>query len=186
MEFKKYVSHRRGYALASTVALIFLMTILLGVAISHLDYYSRVMNVYLSRFQARNSLVSATNLALKWLSEETRSGSRPRAQAFAVLEHLTDFDSLRIFASTGFDGCEVRIYDLDYAAEKIVKPIDARRNFPPSFPGGYMIRATVESRGLAPLMLESVYAVMLNAMPDGSVVEVLDEKPVYSRELFLR
>jgi len=186
MDFKKYVRRRRGYALASVVALIFLKTILLGVAVSHLNFYSRVMEMYYRRFQARNALESMANLAFKWLLEEVGSESRPRARAIIALEYLTDFDLLRIFASAGIDGSEVKIYDLDYAAEKVKRPVDRHRIFPPSFPGGYMIRATVEKQGLAPLMLESVYAVTFNTMPDGSIIEILDEKPVYSRELFLR
>ena len=180
---KKIRRARRAYALASTVALMFLLTILLGIAVSRLDYSFRVMEAYSSRFQARNALESMTNLSLKWLSAEVRSGTRPRAQAPFVLEYLTDLDSLRIFASNDFDGCEVKIYDLDYAAEKTAKPTNVSHIFPTSFPGGYMIRAVVEKRGLAPLTLESVYVVTLNVI-SGEAVEILDEKPVYSREMF--
>ena len=181
---KKNLRVRRAYALASTIALIFLMTILLGVAISHLDYSSGVMDAYVSRFHARNALESMANMSLKWLSDEVRSGARPRAGASVTLEDLTDFDSLRIFASNDYDGCEVRIYDLDYSAEMVAKPIDESRIFPPSFPMGYMIRAVAEKKGLAPLTLESVYEVTLAVIPDGSVVEILDETPIYCRELF--
>ena len=183
MAFKKYVKPRRGYALASTVALIFLLTVLLGVAMSHLDYSSEVTEAYLSRFQARSALESMTNMALKWLSAQVKDGGRPRAPAYTG-EYLTDFDSLRIFASVDFDGCEVKVYDLDYSADKIVKPINMSRIFPPCFPDGYMIRAVAEKKGLAPLTLESVYEVTLNTMPGGGIVEILDEKPVYWRELF--
>ena len=181
---KKTKKKRSAFALASTVALIFLLMVLLGVAVSHLDYSSGVMEAYMSRFQAGNALESMTNLALKWLSAEVKSGARPRAQEPDALGYLTDFDSLSIFASSDYDGCEVKIYDLGYAAEKIVKPIDASRIFPPSFPGGYMIRATAEKKGLAPLTLESVYMVTLNTVSGDGVVEILDEKPVYARELF--
>ena len=174
---------RRGYALASTVALIFLLTILLGVAVSHLDYYSGVMKAYSSRFQARNALESMTNLSLKWLSAEIVRGSRPRAQESVALEHLTDFDSLRIFFSTDLNGCEVKIYDLDYDAKKAAKPVSGSRVFPPSFPGGYMIRAVAEKESLAPLTSESVY-VVVSIDVSGESVGILDEKPVYSRELF--
>jgi len=175
---------RRAYALASVVALIFLLTILLGVTISHVDYSSGVMEAYMSRFQARNALESMTNLSLKWLSAEVKKGARPRAHEPVFLENLTDFDSLRIFASNDYDGCEVTIYDLDYAAEKVAKPLDASRVFPPSLPGGYMIRAVAEKKGLAPLTLESVYVVTINTTPEGNSVEILDEKPSYWRELF--
>ena len=181
---KKNLRARHAYALASTVALIFLMTVLLGVAINHLDYSSGIMEAYVSRFQARNSLESMTNVALKWLSAEVRAGSRPRSGASVALEYLTDFNSLRIFASNDHDGSEVKIYDLDYSAEMVAKPVDESRIFPPSFPGGYMIRAVTEKKNLAPLTLESVYAVTLSAIPGESVVEILDEKPVYWRELF--
>ena len=175
---------RPAYALISTVGLIFLLTILLGVAISHLVYSSRVMEAYSSRFQAKNALESMTNLSLKWLSAEVRSGTRPRARASVALEYLTDFDSLRIFASNDFDGCEVRIYDLDYKVENVAKPVDVSSIFPPSFPGGYMIRAVAEKKGLAPLTLESVYVVTSNVVSGDTSVEVLDVKPVYWRELF--
>jgi len=175
---------RRAYALASAVALIFLLAVLLGVAISHVGHSYGVMEAYMSRFQARNSLVSMTNLALKWLSEEIKRGVRPRAHEPNFLEYLTDIDSLRIFASIDLDGCEVSIYDLDYAAGKVTKLLDASRVFPPSFPGGYMIRAAVEKKGLAPLTLESVYVVTINTTPEGDSIEILDQKPVYWRELF--
>lgn len=181
---------RRGYALASVVALMFLLTILLGVAVSHVSHSSRVMEAYVNRFHARNSLESMTNISLRWLSAEIKSGTRPRAQAIIDLKDLTDFDSLRIFTWIDFDGAfdggEVRVYDLDYVAEKIVRPVNMSRIFPPNLPGGYMIRAVVERRGLAPMVLESVYVVTPIVMPGGYIVEVLDEKPVYSRELFRR
>ena len=175
---------RSGYALASTVALIFLMTVLLGVGISCLDYNFGVMEAYMGRFKARNDLESMTNLSLRWLSAEVRGGARPRAQSPEVLEYLTDFDSLRIFSSIEFDGGEVIIYDLEYDAEKISGAVDEFRVFPPSVPGGYMIRAVMEKKGLAPLTLESVYLMTHSMIPGGSVVEILDEKPVYWRELF--
>ena len=179
---------RRGYALASVVALMFFLTILLGMAVSHVNHSAIVMEAHTNRFHARNALESMTNISLKWLSAEIKSGTRPRAQAIIDLKHLTDFDSLRIFTwidfEGAFDGGEVRVYDLDYAAEKIVRPVNMSRIFPPSLPGGYMIRAVVERRGLAPMMLESVYVVTPNVMPGGLIVDVLDEKPVYTRELF--
>jgi len=175
---------RRAHALASTVALIFLLTIILGVAISHLDYSSGVLEAYMSRFQARNALVSMTNLSLKWLAAEVKSGSRPRAGILSTEQDLTDFDSLLIFASIDFNGCEVKIYDLDYAADKVFKPLGSTRDYPPSFPSGYMIRATAEKKDLAPLTLEIVYEVAINIDHEGNPVEILDEKPVYWRELF--
>ena len=164
-----------------------MLTTILGVIISRMNFSSGVMEASSNRFYARNDLESMTSLALKWLSAEVNGGARPRARAVVALEHLTSPDSLRIFSSNGFDGGEVRIYDLDYAAEKIARPVDMSRIFPPSLPEGYMIRATAERKGLAPLMLESVYVVIsLDVAPEGSVVEVLDKKPVYSRELFRR
>ena len=175
---------RRAYALASTMVLIFLLTIFLGVAVSHLDYSYEVMEAYSSRFHARNALESMTNLSLKWLSSRVKSGARPRAEVPISGEYLTDLDSLRIFALMDSSGCEVKIYDLDYAAEKIESVVGIAGVFPPSFPGGYMIRAVVEKKGLAPLTLESVYEVTLNTIPGGASVEVLDEKAVYWRELF--
>jgi hypothetical protein len=175
---------RSAYALISVVSLIFLLSVLLGVAISHMDYSFGVIEAYSSRFQARNALESMTNLSLKWLSAEVKTGARPRAQEPAVLHELTDFDSLRIFALSDFNGCEVKIYDLDYPAEKIAKPIDASHIFPPSFPGGYMIRAVAEMKGGAPFTLESVYTVEKVTIPGGIAVEILEERPVYSRELF--
>ena len=175
---------RRAYALISTVGLIFLLTVLLGVMMSHLGYSSDVMEAYTRRFQARNALESMTNLSLKWLSAEVRINGRPGAEASVSLENLTDFDSLRIFASNDFDGCEVKIYNLDYSADKVTKPVDAFGVILPCLPGGYMIRATTEKEGLAPLTLESVYLVTINTLPDGNTVEVLDEKPVYWRVLF--
>ena len=187
MVLKKYVAmrvKRRGYALASTVALIFLLAVLLGVAVGHLDYSFGVIEAYSGRFQARNALESMTNLSLKWLSAEVKKGARPRAPAAVALEYLTDFDSLRIFASSDLNGCEVKIYDLDYDAGKAANAIAAPHIFPPSFRGGYMIRAVVERKGVAPLTLESVYEVVAGAVLEGRVVEVLDERPVYSRELF--
>jgi len=181
MVFEKYVEKkRRGYALASTVGLIFLLTILLGVAISRLDYSLVVIEAYSNRFKARNALESMTNLALKWLKEDVKK-TEPRDTA--ELENLTDFDSLLIFTSSGFNGCEVKVYNLNY---KIAGFFAVPYVLPSSFEGGYMIRATVERTGMAPMMLESVYEVV-PVGDDASVVWVLDDgKPVYSRELFQR
>jgi len=165
------------------MALIFLLTILLGVTVSRLDYSSGVLEAYSSRFQARNALESMTNLSLKWLSAEVRSGIRPRAEILSTGQDLTDCDSLRIFASVDYTGCEVKIYDLDYIAGKIDESLGVSWIFPPSFPGGYMIRAGVEKKGLAPLTLESVYAVTV-ITSEGNSVDILEEKPVYWRELF--
>ena len=46
------------------------------------------------------------------------------------------------------------------------------------------VRAMAEKKCLAPLTLESVYEVTPSTIPGGSVVDILDKKPVYSRELF--
>ena len=102
--------NRRGYALASTVALIFLMTILLGVAVSHLDYYCGVMEAYSGRFQARNALESMTNMSLKWLSVSVKTYDRPKAHIPATQKYLTDVDSLCIF-STDFDGRSAYLFE---------------------------------------------------------------------------
>jgi hypothetical protein len=175
---------RSAYALASVVALVFFLTVVLGVAVSHVDYSQGVTEAYVSRSIARSALVSMTNFSLKWLAAEVGDGDRPRAYAVTAGDYLTDFDSLRIFASIDMEGCEVRVYDLDYETGKIVEHGDEERVFPPNLPGGYMIRAVAEKKGLAPLTLESVYVVTSNLVPEAGIVEILDDKPLYWRELF--
>ncbi|MDR1623287.1 MAG: hypothetical protein LBS00_13050, partial [Synergistaceae bacterium] len=125
MKTKKKDS-RRGYALSSTMALIFLLAVLLGVAVTHTGHSSGVMGVYLKRVQARSELASLTNLALRWLRSEFEKGMRPRANLLNAYENLTDFNSLSIFSSYSVkDDAEgkVEVFDLDYAPEILGEPV---------------------------------------------------------------
>jgi hypothetical protein len=165
----------------------FMLTVVLGVAINHVDYSSEVTEAYLSRFKARSSLVSMTNLALKWLSAEVADGERPRARAAAEREYLTDFDSLRILALVDLESCEVKVYDLDYDPERLGATMafaGEENAFPPSVARGYMVRAVVEKKAGPPLTVESVYRITEVALSEESSREVLEEKPLYWRELF--
>jgi hypothetical protein len=129
-----------------------------------------------------------TNLSMKWLAAELKSGRRPRADAAELHEYLTDFNSLRIFSSRVFEDGEIAIYDLDYDPETLVETGIDFLFLPPNRLGGYMIRATVAKKELAALTMESVYVVACVAVPSGileeKIVCVLEEAPLYSRELF--
>ncbi|MDR1979459.1 MAG: hypothetical protein LBQ42_12060 [Synergistaceae bacterium] len=178
---------RHAYALSSTMALVFLLTVLLGVVVAHIGHSLDVMSVHLRRIQARSELVSMTNSALKWLSTEFKMGKRPRAPIVDLDENLTDFDSLSIFSSCNVkedvEG-NVEVFDLDYNPENLVEPVVDPLLFPPSFPRGYMIRAVVAQKGLASLMMESVYRLTLNDVPGVGGVYVFETKPVYWKEWF--
>jgi hypothetical protein len=182
---------RRAYALSSTMALIFLLSVLLGVAVTHAGYSSEIMGVYSRRVRARSELTSMTNLALKWLISEFEKGVRPRASIVNTYEDLTDFHSLSIFLSYSIgDDIEgevegkVEVFDLDYASESLAEPVSDPLLFPPSLPGGYMIRAVVAQKGLVFLTMESVYVSGFRDVPGLGVVYILEKTPVYWKESF--
>ena len=180
MGIEKHVK-RSGYALVSTVALLFLMTVMFGVAISRLDFSFGVMEAYSNRFQTRNELLSMTNLALKRLSEELRS--HPLAKPPIELKDLTDLDSLLIFTMNVYDGCEARVYNLHYS---MAVSFGTAQILPPMLKDGYMIRAVAEKKGMAPMTLESVYEARLVSVGENVGWALDFERPVYSRELFRR
>jgi hypothetical protein len=177
---------RRAYALSSVVVLIFLLSVLLGVGMTHLGYSIDVMNVHVTRIEARSDLASMTNLALRWLRAELATGTRPRAEAIEFSDGLTDFNLLSIFSLDKTDEMKgsVRVFDLEYNPENVMEPVADPLFFPPCFPGGYLIRANVAKRGSAPIMAESVYVVIISDDPEKGMVYTLRERPLYWRELF--
>jgi len=180
----KKTSIRRAYALLSVMGLIFLITLLLGAAVMYSAHSHAVVNAYLRRVEARSELISMTNLSLKWLSTSLKTHSRPRAEAAESRENLTNIDLLRIFSYNNSDGGEVAVYDLEYDPLTLAEPVADPLLFPPSHSGAYMVRATVSQKELAPLTIESVYVVLPNVVPEEGFVYVLEDKPLYWRELF--
>jgi hypothetical protein len=177
---------KRAYALSSTMALVFLLTVLLGVVVAHIEYSLDITNAYLERVQARSELASMTNLALKWLSGTFAAGTRPEAAARQNMsENLTDSNSLSIFSSYNvkedLEG-RVEVFDLDYDPGSLAEPMADPARFPPSLPGGYMIRATVARKGRVSLMTESVYVTECYDVPEAGEVYVLRKEPLYWRE----
>ncbi|MDR1377056.1 MAG: hypothetical protein LBJ22_06065 [Synergistaceae bacterium] len=183
---------RRAYALASVTALVFLLTVLMGVLVAHIGYSSDLMDVYLRRVQARSELVSMTNLGLKWLNTQFNTGTRPRAAIAGKhenfeYENLTDFHSLSIFVShsvTESAEGKVEVFDLDYDPENLSEPLADPLFFPPSLPGGYMVRAAVVQKELASLTIESVYVSVPYDVPETGEVYILKKEPVYWKESF--
>lgn len=187
MKAEKKKHSKRAYALASVMTLLFLLTVLAGVLVAHIGYSSDVMGAYLSRVQARSELVSLTNLGLKWLNAQFNTGTRPSAGIVDKYENLTDFNSLSIFASnSATEGAEgrVEVFDLGYDPGKLAEPVADPLLFPPSLPGGYMIRVSVAHKGLAALMLESVYVSVRHDVPEAGEVYTLKKEPVYWKESF--
>ena len=186
---------KRAYALSSVMALVFLLTVLLGVGVAHIEYSIGVMDVYLKRVQARSELISMTNSGLKWLDTAFGTGTRPRAPTFDRMgdmwvdmrENLTDCNLLSIFSSCSvkenLEG-KVEIFDMDYRPENLAEPRGELSLFPPSLPGGYMIRAAIVQEGLAPLAMESVYVSIYQDVPETGEVRILRKGPVYWKESF--
>ena len=174
---------RRGYALFSVLALIFLLIVLLGIAVTHVGYSYDVVNAYLRRVEARSELTSMTNLALRWLSANLKI-ERPRAFAVETHERLTNTGSLRIFFSTHSKGGEVEVYDLDYDSGHLAEPVAEPLFFPASFRCAYMIRAAVVKNEMAPLVMESVYEIRPISITSVDIVYVLEDRPLYIREFF--
>jgi hypothetical protein len=161
--------------------IVFAASVLLGTAMTHTVYFSRVTDVSIKRAQARSDLYSLTSLALKWLKAELET----EPGAVKSNGDLTDSGALCIFSLEDFSGGSVKIFDLGYDPLKIKSlPDELLLLFPPSCPDAYLVRATVEKRGLAPMTEESVFVLTSNDVPGGRVVYVLEEKPLYSRELF--
>ena len=175
---------RRAYALLSVMGLIFLVTLLLGAAVMYAGHSHAVVNAYLRRAGSRSDLASMTNLSLRWLFASLKAGSRPRAKAAESLENLTNFNSLRIFYYNNSSGGEVSVYDLEYDPQNLVEPVADPLLFPPSRPDAYMIRATALKDEMAPITIESVYVVLPNVIPGEGIVYILENQPLYWRELF--
>ncbi|MDR1379771.1 MAG: hypothetical protein LBJ36_12080 [Synergistaceae bacterium] len=177
---------RRAHALSWVVALMFLASVLLGVEAAHLGYSFEVMDIYSKRAEARAELISLTNLASRWLRAELKNGIRPRAKAIEFNENLTDFNLLIIFSADALEKIEggVQLFDLEYNPENVVEPVADPLSFPPCFPGGYLIRARLAKKGLAPITMESLYVVTPFDILGKGIVYILKEKPLYWRELF--
>ena len=175
---------RRAYALLLVMGLIFFVTLLLGAAVMYAGHSYAVVNVYLRRTETRSELASMTNRSLRWLSANLKAHSRPRAESIESSERLTNFNSLRIFTYNNLNGGETAVYDLDYDSRNLTDPMEEPLFFPPSRPNAYMIHATVLKEELAPLTVESVYVVLPNVIPGEGLVYVLEDKPLYWRELF--
>jgi hypothetical protein len=160
-----------------------MVSILLSVATVHVVYFSNVTDVSLRRVQARSDLLSLTNLALKWLKEELRTGTKWRADAVKSNEYLTDSNALCIFSLENPSVGSVKVFDLGYDPKNATSPTDLLF-FPPSYPGAYLVRAVVEKQGLASITVESVFVLTSNDVPGEGVVDVLEEEPLFSREIF--
>jgi hypothetical protein len=158
---------------------------LLGLGAAHVAYFSRVMNVSLRRAQTRSDLFSLTSLALRWLTSELRTGANWRAEAVKSGRNLTNSDALCIFDLEDPLRGSVKVFDLGYDPKNLspVRP-DELLLFPPSYPGAYLVRAVVTKRGLASMTAESVFVLTSHNAPGEGVVHVLDEEPLFSREMF--
>jgi hypothetical protein len=161
------------------MALIFLLMTLLGVAVVQVDYSFEVARFSLKRLDARSELDSMTNQALRWLSEEIRSGARQEMTG----ENLTNFNSLRIFSSNGSKGGRVEVFDMDYAPQNISE-VMVPLLFPPSRKDAYMVRASIALEELAPMTVESVYQTRPCEVPGEGIVYILENNPLYRREIF--
>jgi hypothetical protein len=159
-------------------------SILLSAATVHVVYFSNVTDVTLRRVQARSDLLSLTNLALKWLKEELRTGTQWRADAVKSNEYLADSNALCIFSLEDPSMGSVKVFDLGYDPGKAAKSPADLLLFPPSYPGAYLIRAVAEKQGLASIMEESVFVLTSINVPGEGVVDILEEDPLFSREIF--
>ncbi len=179
---------RRAYVLYSTIALVFLLTFLLGVVVLLLGYSLDVRSVYQSRMNARSELFSLTNISLKWLKAESTAGRVPKAHAVEANKKISDCSALRVFLLEDGQGGEVAVFDLGYNPENMEEPMDDPLLFPPAIAYGYMIRARVRkedsfSAGLAPITMETVLLMKPNIIPGKDPVYILDEEPLFWREL---
>ncbi|MDR1048887.1 MAG: hypothetical protein LBL51_03950 [Synergistaceae bacterium] len=165
---------REGHALCWTMLLVFTASALLGAFFAHAARSSEVAAVFVRRAQARSQLLSLTNLSWKWLRAELGAGG----EAAAV-----SAEALRVFVSSDLQGGTAEVFDLSYDPRDVPKFLSDPLLFPPSYPGGYLIRATVTKPGLAPLMMESVFALVSVDVPGVGMDFVLEEKPVLQREL---
>jgi hypothetical protein len=163
---------------------IFVMSLLLGGMLVHTTYFSSVTSMSVKRVQARSDLLSLTNMALKWLREELRTGTNWRAHAIESNARLADGDALCIFSLEDPSRGSVKIFDLGYDPENLEDSLSDPLFFPPSCPGGYLVRAFVRKQGLAPIMGESVFTLVSVDVPGAGVIDVLDEEPLLVREVF--
>jgi hypothetical protein len=165
---------REGHAFCWTMLLVFVASALLGAFFAHAVRSSEVAAVFVRRAQARSQLLSLTNLSWKWLRAELDAAAGSDARLSA--------EALRVFVSSDLQGGAAEVFDLSYDPRDVPKFLSDPLLFPPSYPG-YLIRATVTKPGLAPLMMESVFALVSVDVPGVGMDFVLEEKPVLQREL---
>jgi hypothetical protein len=175
----KRLTGSRGYALCWVLLLVFAMSALLGLTAAHVAYFSGLADVSSRRAQARSDLFSLTNLALRWLKSELKTGTNWRADAIRLDEDLTDSEDLCIFSHETPEG-SVKVFDLGYDPQNLKDPPDDILSFPPSYPGAYLVRAAVAKGGLAPMTAESVFVLIAVGVPGGG----LADNPLFSREMF--
>jgi hypothetical protein len=173
----KNLTGSRGYALCWTLLLLFTMSALLGLTAAHVAYFSGLADVSLRRAQARSDLFSLTNLALKRLESELKTGRGWRADAMESDGALSG--DLCIFSQEAPEG-SVKVFDLGYDPENLTGSPDDILSFPPTYPGAYLVRASVAKRGLAPMTAESVFVLISLDVPEEGVFG----DPLFSREMF--
>ncbi|MDR1650055.1 MAG: hypothetical protein LBR71_07315 [Synergistaceae bacterium] len=170
----------QGYALCWTMLFVCMTSTLLGTAMAHVVYLSKAAGVSLVRAQARSDLLSLTNSALKWL----RTDINRRAGTITSDEYPTISEDLSIFSLEDPQIGSVKVFHLGYDPANLMKSPNNPLFFPPYRPGAYLVRAVVEKQGLASITNESVYVLTSNDVPDKGVIDVLDEEPLFSREVF--
>lgn len=166
--------------LFAVMGFIFLSMVLLGGVLIVLGRSMEVTEASLDRSRVRSELFSLTNASLRWLSQELREGRRPRA--FATDDPLTEFDALRVFFSSEARSGTVAVYDLDYDPKRLRDVRDPLSVLTPC-PFGYMIRAIVDRPGWAPFTIEAVFLALPVCTPNDETVYVLEEVPLFWREL---
>jgi hypothetical protein len=156
-----------------------MMSALLGTAMVHVAYVSKVTDASLRRAQARSDMLSLTNLALQWLKKEAIKPNGIKSDG-----NLTNNEVLCIFSIEYPLRGSVTVFDLGYDPKRWTESGIDLLFFPPYYPGAYLVRAVVKKQGLASIMGESVYVLASYDVPGKGVVLVLDEKPLFSREIF--
>ncbi|GHS93252.1 hypothetical protein AGMMS50276_03190 [Synergistales bacterium] len=176
---------RKGYVLCLTIVIVFIVSSILGLSVVRVASFSNVASAYLTHGLVRRELISMTNFSVKWLIAKLNAGEVPRTEESAP----SDAKNLRVFVqSTERDaqhnGGSVEIFDMGYAHSEAYPSEGKLSLFPPHYPDGYLIRATLAGKGQATLIMENVYIMTSGDAPDSGRFYKLEKTPVYSREIF--
>lgn len=171
------MTRRQGASLASVMILLLAAASIFTWLFLILSWSQESLTAVAVRSRDRAELTSQIAVCRRWIQGELAAGRPPRLSSGPGSGGL---NALRVFVAHGPDGALAAVHDLNYAFENPAAPGGAL----PSCPMGLLIRAET-GRSSSNFVIELVLMTRDVLLPDGSVVTVLDERPLIWREIWL-